>query len=471
MSRKFSSLKDINDSKETWRLVIRVVDLWSVINNKGKEHLEMVIMDAMGDRIQVLIRADHTPKWKERIRENISCIVNNGNVYDNDFQWKLCDHDKKFVFIGGMTLKEVDIQNLPPKRFYFKDFSDILAGKCQLNRLEDIIGVVQEINNFQYNNSGKKSFVSLNVKDLKGNILNCTLWESYRINFLDFYHNEKNSGAISGSKLLINEDIPEITEFLSKLPVNEQPEKPSQSSKGMSLWSGASQFTPIESFVHKAKCISLSELCKVKQDMLCVTVGTTQKFFVSKHGWFYYGCTKCSLKASDVNNPYKCSCGQNVEHAILSFDAMHFSKWYRVDIYVIDGESKFRFVFWDTDCADIIGKSADSIYKAMLEEGDDDPMIYLDELDMLLGKKMAFRAKVQPTFGQASGDIIPLTQNPIVDRVDDSIEFLSAYGENDTDKVVTNTPSKGSPITLDVEDSECQPYGATQLSRMKPSKK
>ncbi|XP_058752505.1 uncharacterized protein LOC131625658 [Vicia villosa] len=296
-----------------------------------------VLSTARGDRIQVLIRSDHTPKWKERIRENMSCIINNGTVYDNDFQWKLCDHDKKFVFIGGTTVKEVDIQNLPPKRFFFKDFTDILGGNCEMNRLEDIIGVVQEINNFQYNNSGKKSFVSLSLKDLKGVIVNCTLWESYGTKFLDFYHDEKNSGAIvivlthamikesqvsngwSGSKLLINKDIPEITEYLSKLPANEQTEKPSQSSKGMSLWSGASQFTLVESFVHKAKCISLSDLCKVKQ-------------------------------ASDVNNPYKCSCGQNVEHAIPR---------YRVDIYVVDGESKFRFVFWDTDCADIIGKSAD----------------------------------------------------------------------------------------------------------------
>ncbi|XP_058732843.1 uncharacterized protein LOC131604418 [Vicia villosa] len=328
-----------------------------------------------------------------------------------------------------------------------------------------------EINNFQYNNSGKKSFVSLSLKDLKGVIVNCTLWESYGTKFVDFYHDEKNSGAIviilthamikesqvsngwSGSKLLINEDIPEITEYLSKLPSNEQTEKPSQSSKGMSLWSGASQFTPVESFVHKAKCISLSELCKVKQ-------------------------------ASNVNNPYKCSCGQNVEHAIPR---------YRVDIYVVDGDSKFRFVFWDTDCADIIGKSADSIYKAMLEEGDDDPMIYPDDLDMLLGKKMAFRAKVQPTFGQASvwklsydeefvkeiekdyitdeGDSKSLNQNPVVDRVDESIESLSAYGENDPDKIVTNTPSKGSPVYLDAVDSELQAYGTTQLSGTKPAKK
>ncbi|XP_058776332.1 uncharacterized protein LOC131650644 [Vicia villosa] len=417
MSRKFTPIKDVNDSKETWRLAVRVVDLWSVINSKGNEHMEMVIMDALGDRIQVLIRSDHTPKWKERIRENMSCIINNGTVYDNDFQWKLCDHDKKFVFIGGTTVKEVDIQNLPPKRFFFKDFTDILGGN-------NIIGVVQEINNFQYNNSGKKSFVSLSLKDLKGVIVNCTLWESYGTNFLDFYHDEKNSGAIVIvlTHVMIKESqgVYQQNPIIKLLPANEQTEKPSQSSKGVSLWSGASQFTPVESFVHKAKCISLSDLCKVKQDMLCVTVGTTQKFFVSKHGWFYYGCTKCSLKASDVKNPYKCSCGQNVEHAIP-----------RAKVQPTFGQA--------------------SVWKLSYDE--------------------EFVKEIEKDYITNEGDSKPLTQNLVVDRVDDSIESLSAYGENDPDKVVTNTPSKGSPVTLDAGDSECQPYGTTKLSGTKPSKK
>ncbi|KAI5446329.1 hypothetical protein KIW84_014244 [Lathyrus oleraceus] len=37
----------------------------------------------------------------------------------------------------------------------------------------------------------------------------------------------------------------------------------------------------------------------------------------------------------------------------------------------------------------------------MVENGEDDPMVYPDELEMLLNKKMAFRVKVQPTFSQA----------------------------------------------------------------------
>lgn len=46
MSRKFDSVIDINDSKETWRLTVHILDLWTVINSKGIEHVEMVVMGA-----------------------------------------------------------------------------------------------------------------------------------------------------------------------------------------------------------------------------------------------------------------------------------------------------------------------------------------------------------------------------------------------------------------------------------------
>ncbi|KAI5443815.1 hypothetical protein KIW84_012457 [Lathyrus oleraceus] len=177
------------------------------------------------------------------------------------------------------------------------------------------------------------------------------------------------SNAWSGSKLLINEDIPEIQDFMSKLPTNEQKEKPTQSAKSLSNWSGGSQYSPVERFVHNAKCMSLSQFCKIKHETLCVTVATTLKFAVSKYGWFYYGCTRCSSKAPNPEKAYECSCGQKVEQPIPR---------YKIEIYVSNGESKYRF------------------------NGEDDPMVYPDELEMMLNKKIAFRVKVQPTFSQAS---------------------------------------------------------------------
>ncbi|KAI5398559.1 hypothetical protein KIW84_064075 [Lathyrus oleraceus] len=328
MSRKVDSVKDINDSKETWRLAVRIMDVWSVVNNKGIEHLEMIVGDSL-----VLIRHDHLLKWKEVIKENMTCIINNDSVYNNDFQWK---------------------------------------------------------------------------------------------------------------------------------------------------------YSPVERFVHTAKCMSLSQFCKIKHETLCATVATTLKFVVSKYGWFYYGCTRCSSKAPNPEKAYECSCGQKVEQPIPR---------YKIEIYVSNGESKYRFVFWDSECAAILGMTAEFMHNSMVENGEDDPMVYPDELEMLLNKKMAFRVKVQPTFSQASvwklcddeafvkeienDYIVEDNQSkteyaklvPNKENLETSAQTLSASGENDPESIILMTPAKDVVIADKGEEVDFEASGATQLSGTKPSKK
>ncbi|KAI5387907.1 hypothetical protein KIW84_073849 [Lathyrus oleraceus] len=307
MSRKVDSVKDINDSKEAWCLAVRIMDIWSVVNNKGIEHLEMIVMDSLGDRIQVLIRHDHLLKWKEVIKENMTCIINNGSVYNNDFQWKK--------------------------------------------------------------------------------------------------------------------------------------EKPTQSAKSLSNWSGGSQYSPVE---------------------------------------------RCSSKAPNPEKAYECSCGQKVEQPIPR---------YKIEIYVSNGESKYRFVFWDSECAAILGMTAEFMHNSMVENGEDDPMVYPDELEMLLNKKIAFRVKVQPTFSQASvwklcddeafvkeienDYIVEDNQSkteyaklvPNKENLETSAQTLSASGENDPKSIILMTPAKDVVIADKGEEVDFEASGATQLSSTKSSKK
>lgn len=46
MAHVFDNIMDVNDSKETWKVGVRTVDLWRVANKAEQEHLEMVFMDA-----------------------------------------------------------------------------------------------------------------------------------------------------------------------------------------------------------------------------------------------------------------------------------------------------------------------------------------------------------------------------------------------------------------------------------------
>jgi hypothetical protein len=45
MERPIQYIGDINQKKDFWKLAVRVKDKWVVVKD-GKEHLEMVIVDA-----------------------------------------------------------------------------------------------------------------------------------------------------------------------------------------------------------------------------------------------------------------------------------------------------------------------------------------------------------------------------------------------------------------------------------------
>lgn len=68
---------------------------------------------------------------------------------------------------------------------------------------------------------------------------------------------------------------------------------------------------------------------------------------------------------------------------------------------VYDGD-KSDFVFWDKECRQILGVTADTLRKTMQEVGKYDPLIYPKHLDNLLGLELALRVKYQPYYHQSS---------------------------------------------------------------------
>lgn len=45
MARRLDYVKDLGDHKGLWKIAVRIVDLWEVINKGGQQHLEMVLKD------------------------------------------------------------------------------------------------------------------------------------------------------------------------------------------------------------------------------------------------------------------------------------------------------------------------------------------------------------------------------------------------------------------------------------------
>ncbi|KAK2370884.1 hypothetical protein QL285_083889 [Trifolium repens] len=390
MSRSCDHIKDLNDKKEVWKLAVRIDDIWS--NTKSsKEYAEMVIRDMKGDSIHVLFGPEEYKKRKDEFAALMklkTCLMSNFRLQPNDDKFKLTPHPFKLHIISGTTIKPNDMPTMPDYFFKFMKFDDIKSMTFREDILVDVIGAVHEIGSAQTTASTGKLNISFRIKDLSGTVLDCILWESVASNFMEYCKNRTEEGpmimiirrarlqkptvryplqisnAWNGTKLIINQDIPDINEFKKSLPADNsyatQNKMMSFSSQRFASSAGGSQMTPEDNFIQNYRILKLSDIMRLPKDEICVTVVKTT-----------------CLKPSDRHK---------TADPILRF---------RIDVQVSDGDDKTKFVFWDNSCIDLLGVTASELQKQMLEDGVTDPLEYPENFDEMMGRTFAFRVKWQ----------------------------------------------------------------------------
>ncbi|WJX82879.1 hypothetical protein P8452_65588 [Trifolium repens] len=243
MTTKFHPVKDINKKKEIWRLAVILDDIWSVYKGDTEDHVEVLLRDVNGETIQDIIHGDDLLKWKELMKEGSTYFMRNFRVSDNDFQYKMSEHKCKLTFVGATKVDELDVPEIPPNVFKFKDFAEIKKGNYRQELLVDVIGVVDDIGKCVAANAARKGNVAFVIKDLSDNTLDVvTLWDALSVKFIDFFNNRSDLGPVvliikharvketqgnyplqftnvwNGTKLLFDENIPEIKAFKTSLP-------------------------------------------------------------------------------------------------------------------------------------------------------------------------------------------------------------------------------------------------------------
>ncbi|KAF1885787.1 hypothetical protein Lal_00008527 [Lupinus albus] len=56
ISRPFELIRDLNDSKYLWKIAVRITDIGHVQLLLKPGHMEMILMDCKGDKIQVSVK-------------------------------------------------------------------------------------------------------------------------------------------------------------------------------------------------------------------------------------------------------------------------------------------------------------------------------------------------------------------------------------------------------------------------------
>ncbi|XP_039684531.1 uncharacterized protein [Medicago truncatula] len=243
MERPKEFIAAITDQKDLWKLSVRVKDKWTVVKD-GKEHLELLIVDAKGHDIQVLIPTAYKSVYDKTLEVNSTYTLTNFHVVKNDVLFKVSDHKYKLIWTGGTTAVDVNLNDISNTHIKYKPFAEIVSSKWRPDLLVNVIGVVQDMGYCQLN-EGKKLQVNFTMKDISDIVLNCTLWEEYAPKFVQYNSDRKEAGLVivllkyckikeegryplsvsntySFTKLFINDDMPEINMFRESLPKDDQ---------------------------------------------------------------------------------------------------------------------------------------------------------------------------------------------------------------------------------------------------------
>ncbi|XP_058787425.1 uncharacterized protein LOC131661804 [Vicia villosa] len=138
MARPVAKICDINDSKELWKVFVRVHHKWKVLSN-NREHFEMIFMDKAGGDIHVVVPAAHVSLFDDKSALDHTYFVSNFKVPPNLLAFRPSSH-KFLVNIG---------------------YSQTASG-------------------------AKKQQLNMVLRDPRNDTINCTLWESYVEQFLKF---------------------------------------------------------------------------------------------------------------------------------------------------------------------------------------------------------------------------------------------------------------------------------------------
>ncbi|KAG5066902.1 hypothetical protein JHK86_010633 [Glycine max] len=345
MAHSPDKIKSIDGLKETLKLSVRISDLWFIDTLNKSEQAEMVFVDS-----------DH----------NFKVLKNNG-------QYRVCDHQFKLVFIGVTVVRECVLGDIPFRKYRFAGFADVVDDQFERGLLVGMLSyifaiefILKEVVFRQVSGKGRR--VVFKLKDLSQQLLSCTLWDDYCLQFLKFLDDYEGDDPI-----IVLLSHCRIKEALVELGIEARSGFKSHG-EGSTQLSGSIQLSSKESFFGKTEAKTIADINTISEEIVCVTVGTITRIVLDNHSWCYIACIQCHKKSDAEMGPFTCACGKYNKEAVLR---------YRLEVMINQGNESTKFLLWDRECSELIGQSADAVNKLKIE---------------LLGHELAFKIKVQPKF-------------------------------------------------------------------------
>ncbi|KAH1266421.1 hypothetical protein GmHk_01G001919 [Glycine max] len=119
MSRKENLIFELHTRKGTWKIVVRITDLWQARKQNSKQKIEMVLMDQTGSKIGATL-------WQElftELRDKLQC---GSSVSPAPYL---------VYFLKTTSVKEIHRPEIPSNFYLITSFTDIISGLAPCHTL------------------------------------------------------------------------------------------------------------------------------------------------------------------------------------------------------------------------------------------------------------------------------------------------------------------------------------------------
>ncbi|XP_061370271.1 uncharacterized protein LOC133312993 [Gastrolobium bilobum] len=358
MSSKYDFVKDLNPTKEEWRIKVRVVRCWKVPSFNQKDfddNVDMVLVEERGGRIHATTKG--TLQVQKKIREGDAYFIKKFGVGLNMGNFRPTRHEYCLSFNLRTDMKSIVDATIPERGFDLAEFDVIEKESSDSPYLiGDGIGVLCYSLSIKILYIGRKAethvICCVDVIGLLSGI------------------GEVREHVISGrnTKMVVVElDNLRLSGDLM------------QSSQMLTQLSSQSSYSYENDFLKDTERKFLTDIKNCIDATTCITYGTV-KSIESKYNWWYKSCKKCPYSVCEDFEKWYCKNCQK--------------HWNEYTPKVVDNTDSASFVLFDRDCLSLLGVSAAELRKQHFKRGADLEH-YLEELNVLKDRSMLFKVNVK----------------------------------------------------------------------------
>ncbi|XP_028181324.1 uncharacterized protein LOC114368185 [Glycine soja] len=232
MSLEENMIFELHTKKRTWKIAVRITDMWHVNKHNGRQVIEMLFMDQTGAKIGATLWQELFREFEAMLHCGSAYVIQDIKVVENHSEYKVSTIPF-LVYLVKTIVKEAEHPEIPTNVHVITPFVDIINGVAPRDTLVDVVGVVAEVIERKTVNPTYRVIVKLRDNIDRDMIL--TAWEEYALQLDDAIeknHFDRKSLVVMltlakikdskdkyplsiqnikhGSKLYVNTDIAEI---------------------------------------------------------------------------------------------------------------------------------------------------------------------------------------------------------------------------------------------------------------------